>query len=119
MPVEKATSAAPIAVAKTLGIRGIAYLAIGFNAPGPDRVVVVEVVFAAHGKQFRQSRLHVSGLIHRSALNDRGFAIPVPGQAEARQCACQDWLLKLRFLPALAVIEGNIDALDLAATAPG
>src|SRR5580700_6788965 len=109
----------PTTKARALFICGIGNLAIARNAPGPDRVVVVEVIFAANGDQFRQRGLHVPGLVRGAALNDRRLTIPVPGQAEARERARQDRLLKLCFLPALAGVDGNVDTPDLAASAPG
>src|SRR5437588_10348876 len=96
---------------------GICYLAVFSDAPGPDRVVMVDVVVAAHREQFSQGRLHVAGLVDGAALDHRRFSVPVPRQAEAGQRPAQHRLLQLRLLPALAVIDGYIHALDLAASA--
>src|ERR1700688_4350352 len=97
----------------------IAHLAVGRDPPGPDRVVVVIVIVAAHTEEFGQRRLHVSGFVDGAALDHGRLAVPVPGQPETGQRARQYRLLPLRFLPALAVIDRDVDALDLAMTAPG
>src|SRR5882757_2974503 len=85
---------------------GICYLAVFSDAPGPDRVVMVDVIVAAHREQFGQGRLHVAGLVDGAALDHRRLAIPMPRQAEAGQRPHQHRLLQLRLLPALAVIDG-------------
>src|SRR6266481_3577477 len=89
----------------------IADLATRVDAPGPDGVVVVEVIGAANRQQLGQRRLNIIRLIDGAALDDGGVAVPLPGHAEARQCTRQDRLLKLRRLPVLAAIDGNLDAL--------
>src|SRR5207245_10077101 len=98
---------------------GIGHLAVSGDTPGPDRVVMVDVIVAAHREQFSQGRLNVAGLVDGAALDHRRFSVPVPRQAEAGQRPAQHRLLQLRLLPALAVIDGYIDALDLAVSAPG
>src|SRR5258708_4742454 len=97
----------------------IAHLAIGSNAPGPDRVVVIEIALAADREKFGQRRLDVTGFIDRAALNDGRLAVPMPREPEPGQRPRQHGLLQLRLLPALAIIDGDIDAFDLAAAAPG
>src|SRR5437588_3695670 len=98
---------------------GICYLAVFSDAPGPDRVVMVDVVVAAHREQFSQGRLHVAGFVDGTALDHHRLAIPMPRQAEAGQRPRQHRLLQLRLLPALAVVDGYVDTPDFAASAPG
>src|SRR5205085_7839558 len=98
---------------------GIGHLPVSCDTPGPDCIVVIIIIVAANREKFGQRRLDVTGFIDGAALNDDGFAVPMPREPEAGQCTSQHRLLQLRFLPALAVIERDIDALDLAATAPG
>jgi len=87
--------------------------------PGPDRIVVVERIVAAHRKQLGKRRLDIARLVNGAALNGRGLAVPMPWQTKARQCPSEDRLLQLGFLPALAVIDRNVDPSDLAVAAPG
>src|SRR3981189_3693242 len=98
---------------------GIGHLATGGDAPGPDRIVVVIIIFAANPEKFGQRRLDVTGFIDRAALNDGRLAVPMPRQPEAGQRPRQHRFLQLRLLPALAVIDRDIDAPDLATAAPG
>src|SRR5260370_36549994 len=107
-----------IAAAASLRV-GIGHLAIFSDTPGPDRIVMVDVIVAAHREQFSQGRLNVAGLVDGAALDHRRLAVPMPRQAEAGQRSRQHRLLQLRFLPALAVIDGYIDAPDFAVSAPG
>src|SRR5258708_39755991 len=97
----------------------IGHLAVSCDAPGPDRVVVVKIIVAANREKFGQCRLDVTGFICGAALNYDGFAVPLPGQPEAGERPGQHRFLQLRFLPALAVIDRDIDTPDLAVTAPG
>src|ERR1700752_4397787 len=88
---------------------GIGHLAVCRDTPRPDRVVVVDVIVAAHGEQFSQRRLDIAGLVDGAALDHRGLAVPMPWQAEAGQRPRQHRRLQLRRLPALAVIDRYID----------
>src|SRR5450756_3217954 len=87
---------------------GIGHLAARCDAPGPDRVVVVEMIVAAHSDQFGQRRLDIPRFIDGAALDHGGLAVPVPGQPEPGQRPRQHRLLQLRLLPALAVVDGDI-----------
>src|SRR3981081_728893 len=98
---------------------GIGHLAISSDAPRPDRIVVVIMIVTANREKFGQRRLDVTGFIDCAALNHSGLTVPMPGKPEAGQRPCQHRFLQRRFLPALAVIDGDIDAFDLAAAAPG
>src|SRR6266436_650069 len=98
---------------------GIGHLAVSRDAPGPDRVVMVSVIVAANREQLSQRRLDITGFIGGAALNDGRSAVPMPGKPEAGQRPRQHRFLQLRWLPALAVIDRDIDASDLAAAAPG
>src|SRR6266481_4574798 len=97
----------------------IGHLAVGRDTPRPDRVVVIIIIVAAHREQFGQGRLDVAGLVNGTALDDCRFAVPVPRQSETGQRPRQHRLLQLRFLPALAVVDGYIDTPDPAVAAPG
>src|SRR3981081_1926954 len=97
---------------------GISYFAAGCDAPRPDGVVVVEIIFAAHSQKFGQRRLDVTGFIFGAALNDGALAVPMPRKPESGQRPRQHRLLRLRLLPALAIVDRDIDTLDLAAAAP-
>src|SRR5258708_38670195 len=80
---------------------------------------MVKIVFAANREKLCQCRLDVTGFIDCAALNDGRLAVPVPRKPEAGQPPRQHRLLQLRLLPALAVIDRDIDPPDLAAAAPG
>src|SRR5437879_4601538 len=116
--VAHSSTATANAAGPSLGV-GIGQLAVFGDAPGPDRVVMVDVIVAAHREQFGQRRLHVAGLVDGAALDYRRLAIPMPRQAEAGQRPRQYRLLQLCLLPALAVIDGYVDTLYFSASAPG
>src|ERR1700730_6411267 len=80
---------------------------------------MVIVIVAAHREKLGQCRLDVTGFICGTTLNHGRFAVPLPGKPEAGQCPRQHRLLQPRFLPALAVIDRDVDPLDLAMSAPG
>src|SRR5580692_9324011 len=82
-------------------------------------VVVAEGIVAACRQQLRKCRLHIIGLIDRAALNHGRLAVPPPWQPEPGQSPGQNRLLQPRLLPAVAVIDRDVDALDLAMPAPG
>src|SRR5260370_22843597 len=106
-------------IAKSSSRVRIGHLAVSFDAAGPNRIVVVIIIFAAHREQLSQRRLDITGLIDGAALNHSTLAVPMPGQPEASQRSRQHRLLQLRFLPALAIIHRDFDTPDLAAAAPG
>src|SRR3569833_1399304 len=85
--------------------QGIGHLAAISDAPGPDRIVVVEIVLAAHCEKFGQRRLDIAGLVDGTALDHGGPAVPSPRQTEARQGTRQHRVLQSRVLPAPAVID--------------
>src|ERR1700676_3747879 len=95
---------------------GIGHLAVSCDAPWPDPVVVVIVIFTANRDKFSQCRLYVTGLVDCAALNDGRVAVPTPRKPEAGQRPRQHRFLQRRRLPALAVINRDIDAFDLAAS---
>src|ERR1700731_1944817 len=97
----------------------IGHLAVSGNAPGPDRVVMVKIVFAANREKLCQCRLDVSGFIDCATLNNGRLAVPVPRKPEAGPRPRQHRFLQFPPLPTLAVIDRDIDAPDLAAAAPG
>src|SRR6266566_1582749 len=87
----------------------IGHLAVSRDVPGPDRVVMIIIIVAAHREQFGQGRLNVAGLVDSAALDDRRFAVPVPRQSEAGQRPREHRLLQPRFLPTPAVDDRYID----------
>src|SRR6202042_3244767 len=95
------------------------HLAIRCDAPGPNGVVVVIGIVATHSEKLGQCRLDVTGLICCATLNHGRLAVPSPGKPEAGQGPRQHRLLQPRLLPALAVIDRDVDPLDLAMSAPG
>src|SRR5260221_5847614 len=80
---------------------------------------MVSVIVAANREQFGQRRLDVTGFIGCAALNDGRLAVPMPGKPEAGQRPRQHRFLQPRLLPALAVIDRDVDTPDLAVAAPG
>ena len=52
--------------------------------------------------ELRTRRLKKPGLVDGAALQLHWSAIPIPGQAKARQTFGQNWLLKASFFPARA-----------------
>src|ERR1700716_675190 len=83
------TSAATATVAAWSSRIRIGNLAVTGDAPGPDRVVVIEIIVAAHRQKLGKCRLDITGLIDRATLNDGGVPVPVPWQPEAGQRARQ------------------------------
>jgi len=80
---------------------------------------VVEVILTANREKLGQRWLDVTSLIDCAALNDDILAVPMPGEPEASQRPRQHRLLQLCLLPALAIIDRDIDPPDLAMAAPG
>src|SRR3981081_3513735 len=60
---------------------GIGHLAVSGDTPGPDRVVMVELIVPAAREHFSQRRLNVAGLVDGAALDYRRPAVPMPRQA--------------------------------------
>src|ERR1700745_2486224 len=87
--------------------------------PGPDHVVMVDVIVTAHREQFSQGRLNVTGLVDGAALDHRRLAVPMPREAEAGQRPRQHRLLQFRLLPALARSDGYMHAPARAGSGPG
>src|SRR5882757_1708328 len=98
---------------------GIDHLAAISDAPGPDRIIMIEIILAANREKLGQRRLDVTGFIDGAALNDRRLTVPMPRKRKAGQRPRQHGFLQLRLLPALAIVDGYIDTADLAAAAPG
>src|SRR6266436_6248390 len=81
-----AQTSANTANAATRGLRkGIGHLAVGRDAPGPDRVVVVIIIFTANREKLGQCRLDITCFIDGAALNDRTLAVPMPWKPETGQ----------------------------------
>src|SRR5581483_11623869 len=59
------------------------------NRPALDRIEVIDrperPVRSADRNELLQSRLHVTGFVGATALQDRGLAVPHPGEAEANR----------------------------------
>src|SRR5205085_8181203 len=115
----KHTSVNAVKIAMRDSREGIGHLAVSCDMPRPDRVVVVIIIFAANREKLSQRRLDVSGFIDGTALNDNGFAVPMPWKPKSGQRPRQHRFLQPRFLPGFAIIDRDIDALDFAAAAPG
>ena len=64
-------------------------------------------------------RLRIAGLVGRAAHDHRRSAVPNPGEAESRLADGEHRVLQCRQIPALAAVGRNLDARDLAPTAPG
>src|SRR5262249_10529161 len=69
---------------------------------------------ATLGDECLSARLHVAGLVRRTALQDRGATIPVPRNAEASECFAQNRRLQRRLRPALAAVGRDLDLADAA-----
>src|SRR5258708_16788130 len=92
---------------------GIGHLAVSCDAPGPDRVVMVNIIIAANREKLSQRRLDVTGFIDGAALDHGGLAVPVPGKPEAGQRARPHRFLQLPLLPLLAALDPDIVTPDL------
>src|SRR5215470_10375198 len=95
-----AKRAAGAAALKNLRI-DIFHLAIAGHGPGLDHVVVVIAAVAAQRDELLAARLHVPGLVGRTALQYRRAAVPLPCHAKARHSLWEHWLLQRRETPAL------------------
>src|SRR5919206_1861892 len=94
-------AASPAAKARARASRDMVHDSpVGADAPALDGIVVVEGIDAAHADDLIVRRLHVTGLVGRPALQHGRAAVPVPGQAEARERLRQDRLLETGFPPA-------------------
>src|SRR5262249_30369839 len=103
-----------IAVVKASTSRiDIAHLALVINPPARDGVAVLHRERrdvrrtprrATLGDECLSRRLHVAGLVCRTALQNRGATIPVPWNTEASECFAQNRRLHRRLRPALATV---------------
>src|SRR6266566_5080707 len=64
---------------------------------------------AAHTHDLGSGRLHVTGLVPRSALQCRGTAVPTPRHAEPGERFAVHGLLQRGLRPALAAVGGHHD----------
>src|SRR6266700_5751183 len=97
----------------------MAHLALLVHGPAGD-AVAHEVARDPPLGDHRVARpLHVAGVVGGAALQDRGPAVPAPGQLETHQRLWQDLRLDRGFRPALAAVGRHFDLPDHAAAAPG
>src|SRR5262249_81726 len=91
----------------------MAHLALVINPPARDGIAVLHRERrdvrrtprrAALGDECLSCRLHVAGLVCRTALQDHGATIPVPWNTEASECFAQNRRLHRRLRPALATV---------------
>src|SRR5262245_49115511 len=110
-------SASPVAKASISRI-DMAHLALVIDPPAGDGVTVLHRKRrhvrrtpgrAALGDECLSARLHVAGLVRRTALQDRGATIPVPRNTEASECFAQNRRLQRRLRPALAAVCRDLD----------
>src|ERR1700730_12466421 len=106
----------------------MAHLALVINPPARDGVAVLHRECrhvrrtpgrAALGDECFSRRLHVAGLVRRTALQDRCATIPVPRNAEASECFAQNRRLQRRLCPALATVGRDLDFADAAIAGKG
>src|SRR5258708_31766200 len=74
---------------------------------------------AALGNECFSRRLHVAGIVLRTALQDRSATIPVPRNTEASECFAQTRRLQRRLRPALATVGRDLDIADAAVPGKG
>src|SRR5262249_34131333 len=120
-------SASPVAKASISRI-DMAHLALVTDPPAGDGVAVLHRECrhvrrtpgrAALGDECFSRRLHVAGLVRRTALQDRGATIPVPRNTEASECFAQNRRLQRRLRPALAAVGRDLDFADAAIPGKG
>src|SRR5258707_14801917 len=101
----------------------MAHLALVIDPPARDGVAVLDRKRrlvrrapgrAALGEECLSRRLHVAGLVRRSALQDRGATIPVPRNTEASESFAQNRRLQRPLGPALAAVSRDLDFADAA-----
>src|SRR5579871_2834282 len=106
---------------------GILYAPVGIHLPGLNGVEVAgnragldEVVRLdfPEFREFRHRRLALAEFIRAARLQNRLFAAPLPTKAEAHVRLRIDGRLNFRFAPRLAVIDRNLDQLNLASAGP-
>src|SRR5262249_17891534 len=95
----------------------MAHLALVIDPPAGDGVAVLHRKRrhvrrtpgrAALADECLSARLHVAGLVRRTALQDRGATIPVPRNTEAGECFAQNRCLQRRLRPALAAVGRDL-----------
>src|SRR5665213_3830354 len=99
-------------------LRNMRHAPIGSHIPDLDLIVVIAVIAAARSQHFVSGWLQITGLIGGARLQRRRAAVPIPRHSEAREGFGETSLLQLGVLPTFAVIDRNLDALDLAAPGP-
>src|SRR6185312_13307655 len=92
--------------------------AVLIDGPTDDCVEVKISLAATFLDEYVALRLHVPRLVGRAALQDRGFAVPLPRHAKAREAAGHDRFLQMRFSPRRAAVGRDLDLGDTAAPAP-
>src|SRR6266571_2644808 len=117
------------AVAKaSISCIDMAHLTLVIDPPARDGVAVLHRERrhvrctpgrAALGGECLSGRLHVAGLVRRTALQDRGATIPVPRNTEASECFAQNRRLQRRPRPALAAVGRDLDLADTAIPGKG
>src|SRR5215831_11290577 len=120
-------SASAVVKASTSRI-DMAHLALVINPPARDCVAVLHRERrdvrgtprrATLGDECLSRRLHVAGLVCRTALQSRGAPIPVPWNTEASECFAQNRRLQRRLRPALAAVARDLDLADTAIPGKG
>src|SRR5690242_8252296 len=96
----------------------IRHLAARIDAPGLDRVVVIDRTRAAHLAQLPDRRLHEPGFVDGARLQQCRRAVPRPVDAKARERLGEHRFLQTRRAPVTPAIGRYIDALDGAAPRP-
>src|SRR5580693_1747118 len=114
--VSATETAAPTRIVR--GLYDIGHRSILRDLPCLNGIVVVAGMKPAYVDELRPCRLCVPGLVDGAALQLGWSAIPIPGQAKARQAFGQNGLLKASFCPAPATVCGNVDPRDPPAAGP-
>src|SRR5205807_10625372 len=118
-----AVAGASAASAATSSRVDMLHLAAAVDSPARRPVVVLAdergdgpnvLALATLANDLRARRLHVSRLVPRAALQDRGTAVPAPWNAEAGECLGEHRLLEHGLRPAAAAVGGNHHAGDAA-----
>src|ERR1041385_3974147 len=106
-PYCSGAASAGTAAASSIALKNldIAHFAARLDAPGLDRVVVVDGARSAHFAQLADRRLHVARVVHRPRLQERSLAVPGPVDAETRERLAQHGRLQPRAAPVAAAVD--------------